>query len=500
MTSCNGRRLLRVTPGNVRNYHIYVREHLDFFPDDCIGPSRRKLSDNGHSIALELDGLGEVVATDIGASAVNGRPRGFFRGRQWVRRFFKHHNVAAGDLLALDRIELRKYKLAVARRACENGRSFTAAEFFSGIGLVRLALERHGWNVVFANDIDPNKAEMYRRKWPNDQHLVIDDIHNLSADDVPCCDVFTASFPCNDLSIAGRWEGINGSESSAYWGLIRLIREMDNRKPRFVLLENVLGFLMSNKGQDFEQALLALNDLGYNVDAFVLNALQWVPQSRARLFVVATLDDGCERRTTSSASPARPDALVKFINLNPHVRWNLRKLPALPRRHKRLQDIIEDLPDDDSHWWNNERATYFMNQLSEKHDLIAKRMIKGKTIAYATAFRRVRNGKSMAELRTDGVAGCLRTPRGGSGRQILFKAGRGKYQVRLLTARECARLQGVPDSYPIDVPLNKALFGFGDAVCVPAIEWIARNYLTPLACSLNDIAKSPYLDEPRTND
>ena len=66
-------------------------------------------------------------------------------------------------------------------------------------------------------------------------------------------------------------------------------------------------------------------------------------------------------------------------------------------------------------------------------------MIEGKSVSYATAFRRVRHEKSMAELRTDGIAGCLRTPRGGSGRQILFKAGRGNRQVRLLTARECAQ-------------------------------------------------------------
>jgi hypothetical protein len=93
----NGRRLLRITPGNIRNYHIYVREHLDFFPADCIGPPRRTANGNGHSIELELDGLDEVVATDIGANAANGKPRGFFRGRQWVRRFFSHHRVAAGN-------------------------------------------------------------------------------------------------------------------------------------------------------------------------------------------------------------------------------------------------------------------------------------------------------------------------------------------------------------------------------------------------------------------
>jgi DNA (cytosine-5)-methyltransferase 1 len=85
----------------------------------------------------------------------------------------------------------------------------------------------------------------------------------------------------------------------------------------------------------------------------------------------------------------------------------------------------------------------------------------------------------MAELRTDGIAGCLRTPRGGSGRQILFKAGKGKYFARLLTPLECARLMGAGE-YRISGSLNQALFGFGDAVCVPVIEWIAENYLNPV--------------------
>ena len=85
----------------------------------------------------------------------------------------------------------------------------------------------------------------------------------------------------------------------------------------------------------------------------------------------------------------------------------------------------------------------------------------------------------MAELRTDGIAGCLRTPRGGSGRQILFAAGNGRFSVRLLTPRECARLMGV-DDFTIKASLNQALFGFGDAVCVPVVEWIAKNYLNPV--------------------
>jgi DNA (cytosine-5)-methyltransferase 1 len=177
-------------------------------------------------------------------------------------------------------------------------------------------------------------------------------------------------------------------------------------------------------------------------------------------------------------SDARPDALIGFINAHPDIRWDLQPVPFLPPRKARLVSIVEDLPDDDAHWWSRDRAEYFMKQLSKRHKAEADRMIRANSVSFATAFRRVRYGKSMAELRTDGIAGCLRTPRGGSGRQILFKAGKRRFQVRLMTARECARLQGVPDDYVIDVPLNKALFGFGDAVCVPAVAWVISNCIS----------------------
>ena len=486
MTPSNGpeaekKRLLQVTAGNLRHSHLYVNGHYDFFPPDCIGGARRSVA--SPTIDIHLDGLNRTIRTDIGRDANTGKPRGFFRTRGWVRQFYEHHAVRPGTLLALERIAERTYRLSV--QPPEQVVPLECAEFFAGIGLVRLAFERQGWHVVFANDIDPKKAEMYRHNWPNDDHLVVGDIHALKADEVPNCTLFTASFPCNDLSIAGRWEGLHGKESSSFWGLVQIIRNLGERRPPLVMLENVVGFLMSHGGCDFEQALLALTELGYTVDAIILNAIHWVPQSRPRLFVLAKRDDGQETRSCALMNDARPEALFDFINEHPNIRWDIRDLPPLPPPRTRLADIIENLPDDDPHWWNKKRAEYFMNQMSAKHEEQARQMIAGRSYTYATAFRRVRHEKSMAELRTDGIAGCLRTPRGGSGRQILFKAGRGKYQVRLLTARECARLQGVPDSYVIDVPLNQALFGFGDAVCVPAVEWIVQHYLTPVASTLN---------------
>lgn len=370
--------------------------------------------------------------------------------------------------------------------------SMTFAEFFAGIGLVRLGLEKSGWKCLFANDIDPGKLEMYRVQFPDcDDHFVLDDIRNLNIRSLPPVDLATASFPCTDLSLAGARAGLAGDHSSALWPFMELLHKLDHMRPRLVLLENVTGFLTSHGGADFKSALLALNRLGYAVDALVLDAIHFVPQSRPRLFVV-----GIHRRARVVVerprhnprffeSALRPAALADFIYSNPDVMWELRELPNLPNRSHSLADVLEPLKDSATEWWNASRAEYLLNQMSDRHRLIADNMINDSQVSYGTVFRRVRNGRSMAELRTDGIAGCLRTPKGGSGRQILFVAGMGKFRVRLLTARECARLMGA-DDFPIACPLNQALFGFGDAVCVHAIDWIAVNYLNPALGELTD--------------
>jgi len=228
--------------------------------------------------------------------------------------------------------------------------------------------------------------------------------------------------------------------------------------------------------------MIALNELGYVVDPFVLDAAWFVPQSRRRLFVVGirtTSNKSTDATTLISESPTRPEALIQFILSHPDITWHIRDLPHPPKSTKSLSSIIQKISDDSDVWWSRERAEYLLNQMSPRHRAIADKLIASPKWSYSTVFRRIRNARSMAELRTDGIAGCLRTPRGGSGRQILFKAGHGTFHVRLLTATECARLMGA-DDFKITVPLNQALFGFGDAVCVPAIRWIVKNYLNPV--------------------
>ena len=473
------KRLIHVTDGNIQHSHISVTGLRGFLPKDCYGASKKRDGHAGTPIRIQLHGLDKIVETDIGSDAKTGKPRRQFRARGWVKEFFRQHGVRSGDLLELERVEDRLYRLRVASQARTAGQGpIRVAEFFAGIGLVRLAIERQGLKVVFANDIDPDKLEMYKANFSTEE-FKLGDIHDLRAREIPDCEIATASFPCTDLSIAGAMNGIHSGESSAFWGLVHLLRVMNERKPSLVLLENVPGFLMSHDGKDFESALLALNELGYAVDAFFVDAARFVPQSRLRLFVVAKLGIPGHTPFGLESSEVRPKVLTEFILAHPEILWDLRSLPPLPEQRLRLSSIVEKLPDNDPGWWNEARSHYFMNQLSERHAAVAQKMIISRAISYATAFRRVRNGRSMAELRSDGLAGCLRTPKGGSGRQILFAAGKGRYKVRLITPRECARLQGVPDSYRIPVSLNQALFGFGDAVCVPAIEWIVRNYLVP---------------------
>jgi DNA (cytosine-5)-methyltransferase 1 len=363
-------------------------------------------------------------------------------------------------------------------------RQRNCAEFFAGIGLMRMGLEQAGWNVAFANDIDPVKKKIYDGHFGENEHFVLGDIHGINVNDIPNVSLATASFPCTDLSLAGKRGGLAGPQSSAFWGFVNILEEMGHRKPKIVLLENVPGFLSSNKGQDFKEALQALNKLGYLTDAFIINASHFVPQSRERLFIA-----GKQKKTSLSItvneppvfyeSSLRPSKLAGFIFDNPDIHWDIRDFSILPERNTHLTDILEKIPKNSKLWWSQERVDYLFSQMSERHKSIINQHINGNKYSYGTVFRRVRNNKSMAELRFDGIAGCLRTPKGGSAKQIVLQFGKGILAARLLTPRECGYLMGAGD-YKLTGTFDQSLFGFGDAVCVPVVKWIAENYLNPL--------------------
>ncbi len=373
------------------------------------------------------------------------------------------------------------------------------AEFFAGIGLVRVGLESRNWRVIYANDIDLNKHQMYSDHFGNDDEAFdLRDVKDVRGFDIPDVTLATASFPCNDTSLAGSRKGLKGEKSSTFWEFIRILSEMADRRPPIVMIENVTGFLTSGSGKDFAAALQALNELGYLVDTFQLDAANFVPQSRKRLFIIGILQalwpwESCRHDPDEAMSSTRPRKLVQFIRSNSSVKWLIRRLPCPPEMKNSLKDCVDDIPDDSPLWWSAQRAAYLLAQMNPEHRLKAQTMIDDDQYNYGTVFRRVRKEVTRAEIRNDGLAGCLRTPRGGSARQILFRGGKGGFRVRLLTARECARLMGASD-FNIKVHESKALYGFGDAVAPPVIEWISIYYLEPL---INQLLRGRVLIRPR---
>jgi DNA (cytosine-5)-methyltransferase 1 len=200
------------------------------------------------------------------------------------------------------------------------------AEFFAGIGLVRLALESEGFRVVFANDIERAKKTLYAANFPNDDFRLCD-VRDLSGDDVPDADLATASFPCTDLSLAGNRAGLKGRESSMFWEFARVMEEMADRRPPVILLENVPSFATSRGGADLHRAITRLNDLGYWCDLFVADARLFVPQSRPRLFIVGAQEQFGEPAWWASDDSLRPSWITAFASRHPELR-----LCALPLR------------------------------------------------------------------------------------------------------------------------------------------------------------------------
>ncbi len=353
-----------------------------------------------------------------------------------------------------------------------------AAEFFAGIGLVRSALERAGFAVAFANDIEPAKRAMYASNFSDDDFL-LGDVRAVTGDDVPTVSVATASFPCTDLSLAGNRAGLAGDESSMFWEFARILEEMDERRPTAVMLENVPSFATSHDGADLRNAIARLNDLDYICDVLVVDARRFVPQSRPRLFVVGS-QEPIAGATDFAASALRPPWVERFVAKNRDLRMQAAPLEPPPTTDATLVSIVERMRSDDARWWDPDRVALFLDSLSAVQSARLAELRAARRTAWATAYRRTRGGRAVWEIRPDAISGCLRTARGGSSKQALVEAGSDEVRVRWMTPREYARLQGAPNYRLGRVSDNQALFGFGDAVCVPVIEWIAANYLRPL--------------------
>ncbi|MCY2963216.1 MAG: DNA (cytosine-5-)-methyltransferase [Planctomycetota bacterium] len=362
-------------------------------------------------------------------------------------------------------------------------------EFFAGIGLVGEGLRASGWRCVYANDIDEKNRQLYESLNGASNHFHLEDVRNTTV----ICDsiseapfLATASFPCVDLSLAGNYHGFAGKHSSTFFAFADVLEALGDRRPSLVMLENVLGFVASREGKDFESATQRLASLGYFLDAFLLDAKHFVPQSRPRVFVVGMRKEILPRARMKArlfaeptAGSLRPQKLIDVMRRIPlQTGWHALDLPDPPRRRITLDAVIDT--DDSQDWWSEFEVTRHAEMLSELHRNRLGEILESGGRGVYTAFRRIRHGRQRAEVRFDGLAGCLRTPKGGSAKQIVLFCDRGKLRMRWMSPMEYARLQGI-DRFPLSVGTkNQQLYGFGDAVCVPAIAWIDKVVLTPI--------------------
>lgn len=370
-------------------------------------------------------------------------------------------------------------------------------EFFAGGGMARLGLGSH-WNCTFANEWCEKKASAYRAYFGKSPELKVQDIRSLKTDDLPGHpDLVWASFPCQDLSLAGSGAGLRGERSGTFSPFWKLIDELvsQKRKPRVVVLENVAGTITSHKGNDFTTIIRTIADSGYAVGALLIDAVYFVPQSRPRLFIIAaSAEEKIPVGLTSQNHSLlwHPRSLLKaYFDWSPSLRksWIWWDLPK-PRNLEvpGLSSIIEQRPLGVS-WHSKEETQRLVTLMSERNRKKLRFAQSEATRKIGTIYKRTRpvsktpgaKRVQRAEIRFDDVSGCLRTPVGGSSRQVVLVVEGKQLASRLLSPREAARLMGVTDNYPLPEKYNDAYHLFGDGVVVPVVSWLEKNLLRPLA-------------------
>ena len=364
-------------------------------------------------------------------------------------------------------------------------------EFFAGGGMARAGLG-NGWRCLFANDIDAKKGASYATNWGREV-LEVKDIGEIRASDLPGrADLAWASFPCQDLSLAGEQAGLNGDRSGTFWLFWNLIKGLvaEGRTPEVIVLENVCGALTSHGGRDFAAIGGALVDGGYRFGALVIDAIHFVPQSRPRLFIVAIRNElSIPNSLTSAISnphwhPANLVSAQDKLQRNLKIKWIWWKLPPPPQRKSRLADIIE-FDQDVVHWHTASETERLLEMMSEVNRRKVANAIGARKQVVGTVYRRTRSDHSgtrrqRAEIRFDEVAGCLRTPVGGSSRQTVMIIDGSNSKSRLLTPRETARLMGLCDGYALPAKQNDAYHLTGDGVVVPVVRFLASHILESL--------------------
>ncbi len=295
------------------------------------------------------------------------------------------------------------------------------ASLFCGCGGLDYGFHKAGYEIVWANDFDKYAVETYNANFIN--KAVCGDINEIDLNSIPKHDVLIGGFPCQPFSIMGKENGFNDRRGTLFFRVVEIIENQRSRghQPRIVVLENVRNLLTHDKGRTFKVIQETLENLGYHVFAEQLNSSDYgVPQTRNRVFLVCLMDD------------------IDYC------------FPKGEELRVTLQDVLEE----------NVSDKYF---LSER---ILKTILSNGTGGYYA--------KSEIDLKIARplTATMAKMHRACQDNYVTQAKG-----IRRLTPRECARLQGFPDDFKINVSDAQAYKQFGNAVTVNVSYAIAKSIL-----------------------
>lgn len=304
---------------------------------------------------------------------------------------------------------------------------------FAGIGGIDLGFEQAGCEIVWANEIDEYACKTYRLNF-GDSFLVEDDIKNISTKDIPQFDILTAGFPCQAFSSVGLLQGFDDPRGNLFFEVIRVVKDI---KPRVIFLENVANLLKHDDGNTFKVIKGLLEELGYTVLFQVMNAKEYgnLPQQRNRIYIVA----------------------FKF-------KKNLSKFkyPDMVPLTRTAFDLYDKEKQEDKYYMNRHRMwDRMMEYMTERNRV----------------YRFTDWGLSRSR---EGICPTLLAAMGSRFERIPFFYD--DYSVRLMTPRECARMQGFPEEFVLPETNEKQVYKqIGNSVSVPVVYRIAQNIVEALS-------------------
>lgn len=301
--------------------------------------------------------------------------------------------------------------------------SRTMVDLCAGTGAFTYSFNKHKIKCVYANDIMPQSKQIYDLNFSHP--LTVDDIHNISVDDIPSHDILTAGIPCQAFSIAGKQQGFDDPRSHVFWKVLEVI---DKHSPNIIIIENVKNLVSHDKGRTFEIIKSNLTERGYNLCYNILDThlITGIPHHRERIYIVCIKSE-------------------KIYN-----KFNL-EFPQI--KSKPLSYYLEkDVP-----------QKYYYSTTTKIGQLINDKVINTETV-YQYRRYYVRENKK-------GVCPTLTANMGTGGHNVpIIRDARG---VRKLTPRECFNLQGFPKTFKLPNIADAHLYKLaGNAVSVPVIDLI----------------------------